>query len=35
MPETSTSFVMINLTEKRSQIKKTLGNLYGLRTGVE
>ena len=35
MPETSTSFVMTNLTEKRSQIKKTLGNLYGLRTWVE
>nr|CAD5935236.1 putative transposase for insertion sequence element IS701 [Planktothrix pseudagardhii]CAD5953938.1 putative transposase for insertion sequence element IS701 [Planktothrix pseudagardhii] len=35
MPETSTSFVMTNLTEKRSQMKKTLGNLYGLRTWVE
>ena len=35
MPETSTSFVMTNSTEKRSKIKKTLGNLYGLRTWVE
>ena len=35
IPETLTSFVMTNLTEKRSQIKKTLGNLYGLRTWVE
>jgi SRSO17 transposase len=35
MPEASTSFVMTNIIEKRSQIKKTLGNLYGLRTWVE
>ena len=35
MPETSTSFVMTNLTDSRSQIQKTLGNLYGLRTWVE
>lgn len=35
MPEASTSFVMTNLTDKRSQIKKILGNLYGLRTWVE
>jgi hypothetical protein len=35
MPEASTSFVMTNLTENRNQIKKTLGNLYGLRTWVE
>ncbi len=26
---------MTNLTDKTSQIKKTLGNLYGLRTWVE
>ncbi len=35
MPENSTSFVMTNIPEKRSQIKKTLGNSYGLRTWVE
>ncbi len=35
MPENSTSFVMTNLQETRSKIKKTLGNLYGLRTWVE
>lgn len=35
MPEASTSFVMTSLTGSRSQIKKTLGNLYGLRTWVE
>ncbi len=35
MPKNSTSFVMTNIQEKRSQIKKTLGNLYGLRTWVE
>ncbi|MGV2829157.1 IS701 family transposase [Myxosarcina sp. GI1(2024)] len=35
MPENSTSFVMTNLTDKRSQIKQRLGNLYGLRTWVE
>ena len=35
MPENSTSFVMTNIQDTRSQIKKTLGNLYGLRTWVE
>ncbi len=32
MPENSTSFVMTNLQGK---LKKTLGDLYGLRTWVE
>ena len=32
MPENSTSFVMTNIQEK---LKKTLGDLYGLRTWVE
>ena len=35
MPENSTSFVMTNIQEKRNQMKKTIGNLYGLRTWVE
>ena len=35
MPENSTSFVMTNIQEKRSKLKKILGNLYGLRTWVE
>ena len=35
MPENSTSFIMTNLQETRSKMKKTLGNLYGLRTWVE
>jgi SRSO17 transposase len=35
MPKNSTSFVMTNLSGKTSQIKQTLGNLYGLRTWVE
>ncbi len=35
MPENSTSFVMTNIQSSRSKIKKTLGNLYGLRTWVE
>ena len=35
MPENSTSFVMTNLQETRSKMKKILGNLYGLRTWVE
>jgi SRSO17 transposase len=35
MPDNSSSFVMTNLTTTTSQIKKTLGNLYGLRTWVE
>lgn len=35
MPENSTSFVMTNIQATRSQIKKILGNLYGLRTWVE
>ena len=32
MPENSTSFVMTNL---QGNLKKTLGDLYGLRTWVE
>lgn len=35
MPENSTSFVMTNISEKTSKLKKVLGNLYGLRTWVE
>ena len=35
MPENSTSFVMTNIQATRSKMKKTLGNLYGLRTWVE
>jgi hypothetical protein len=35
MPENSTSFVMTNIAEKTSKLKKILGNLYGLRTWVE
>ena len=35
MPPNSTSFVMTNLQLSRSKMKKTLGNLYGLRTWVE
>jgi hypothetical protein len=35
MPENSTSFVMTNIPEKTSKLKKILGNLYGLRTWVE
>lgn len=35
MPENSTSFVMTNLSGKVHQIKKNLGNLYGLRTWIE
>ena len=35
MPKNSTSFVMTNIQATRSQIKKILGNLYGLRTWVE
>ena len=35
MPENSTSFVMTNLPGKVHQIKKILGNLYGLRTWIE
>ncbi len=35
MPENSTSFIMTNIQETRSQMKKILGNLYGLRTWVE
>ena len=35
MPKNSTSFVMTNLQHKRSQLKKVLGNLYGLRTWIE
>lgn len=35
MPENSTSFVMTNIQVSRSKMKKTLGNLYGLRTWVE
>ena len=35
MPPNSTSFVMTNLQLSRSKMKKTLGNLYGIRTWVE
>jgi SRSO17 transposase len=35
MPDNSTSFVMTNLQKTRSKMKKILGNLSGLRTGVE
>ena len=35
MPENSTSFVMTNIELSRNKMKKTLGNLYGLRTWVE
>lgn len=35
MPENSTSFVMTNIQETRNQMKKILGNLYGLRTWIE
>ena len=35
MPDNSTSFVMTNLQGKSSQLKKILGNLYGLRTWIE
>ena len=35
MPSNSTSFVMTNIQATRSKMKKTLGNLYGLRTWVE
>jgi SRSO17 transposase len=35
MPENSTSFVMTNIQATRSKMKKSLGNLYGLRTWVE
>ena len=35
MPNNSTSFIMTNIQEKRGRLKKTIGNLYGLRTWVE
>ena len=35
MPPNSTSFVMTNIQTTRHKMKKTLGNLYGLRTWVE
>ena len=35
MPPNSTSFVMTNLQLSRSKMKKTLGNLYGIRIWVE
>ena len=35
MPPNSTSFVMSNIQTTRHKMKKTLGNLYGLRTWVE
>jgi SRSO17 transposase len=35
LPENSTSFIMTNIQETRSKMKKILGNLYGLRTWVE
>ena len=35
MPENSNSFMMTNIQENRSIMKKNLGNLYGLRTWIE
>ena len=35
LPSNSTSFVMTNIQTTRSQMKKQLGNWYGLRTWVE
>jgi len=35
LSENSTSWVMTNIQETRNQIKKTIGNLYGMRTWVE
>lgn len=35
MPSNSTSFIMTNIQTTRSQMKRQLGNLYGLRTWVE
>jgi SRSO17 transposase len=35
MPENSTSFIMTNIQETNSKLKKILGNFYGLRTWVE
>lgn len=35
LPENSTSFVMTNLQDKINNIKKILGNSYGLRTWIE
>jgi SRSO17 transposase len=35
LPENSTSFVMTNLENKPSHIKKIIGNMYGLRTWIE
>ncbi len=35
MPENGTSFVMTNLRGSRTNLKKTIGNLYGGRTWVE
>jgi len=35
LPDNSTSFVMTNWQEKPGQIKKKLGNIYGLRTWIE
>jgi hypothetical protein len=35
MPDNSTSFVITNIQATRSKMKKTLDNLYGLRTWVE
>ena len=35
MPDNSTSFAIANIQEKRNQMKKTIGNLYGLRTWGE
>jgi SRSO17 transposase len=34
-PENSTSFIMTNIQDKRSNLKRVLGNFYGLRTWVE
>lgn len=35
LPENGTSFVMTNLQDSRTNLKKTIGNLYGQRTWVE
>jgi SRSO17 transposase len=35
MPKNSPSFVMTNIANKASQIKKVIGNFYGLRTWIE
>lgn len=35
LPENGTSFVMTNLQQTRTNLKKTIGNLYGERTWIE